>query len=493
MTVVAFHTPAHAVHDHADQILGNSEASLHDYRQAMSSAVDLVAMSAPTDQRPYSGANVGALRHLLDDLDPCPQVGTGIAAALSDIGKPALEHALNVGNPLSMAHLHCPVAIPALAAEVLISATNQSLDSWDQSPFGTMVEERVLTWLTSLAGLPDTASGNFTSGGSQSNMTALHLAAEDCGPHARASGVIFTSDQAHFSIAKTAAILGFSADAVVKIPTDADGRMVISALEAAIGHAKHQGRSVVAVVATAGTTDLGAIDPLADIAQIADAEGVWLHVDAAYGGGLLFSRHRHRLNGLEKACSIALDFHKMLFQPISCGALLVAKAADFSPLATKADYLNPEDSIFTDAPNLVERSFQTTRRSDALKVLMTLRSLGRDGLDALIQQTLDNTQAAAKAIEGRTDLHLAHKPSLSTVVFRYLSPNGEERADTITLKVRAKLFHDGTAAVATTVLDGRIHFKLTLLNPRSTPDVVTRVLDAIGNAARELETDHAHA
>jgi L-2,4-diaminobutyrate decarboxylase len=493
MTVVAFHTTKPALHDDAEQIFGNTEASRHAYRQAMIHAVDLVATQGSLDHGPYSGASVGALRQLLEGLDPCPQVGTGIAAALSDIGKPALEHALAVGDPLSMAHLHCPVAIPALAAEVLISATNQSLDSWDQSPFATMVEERVLRWLTSLAGLPDTASGNFTSGGSQSNMTALHLAAEHSGAHARASGVIFTSDQAHFSISKSAAILGFSADAVVKIPTDSHGRMVVAALEAAIQHAKHQGRPLVAVVATAGTTDLGAIDPLADIARVADAEGVWLHVDAAYGGGLLFSRHRNRLNGLEKARSIALDFHKMLFQPISCGALLVAKASDFSPLATKADYLNPEDSVFADAPNLVERSFQTTRRSDALKVLMTLRSLGRDGLDALIKQTLDNTQAAAQAIEARADLHLARQPSLSTVLFRYLSPNGEERADAVTLKVRAKLFHDGTAAVATTVLDGRIHFKLTLLNPRSTPDVVTRVLDAIGNAARELETDHAHA
>lgn len=490
MSVVAFHTVAQ---DESDPILGNSEASRQAYRQAMMQAIHLVAPQTPFTQGAYSGASASALQQLLDGLDPCPKVGTGVAAALADIGRPAIEHALAVGDPSSMAHLHCPVAIPALAAEVLISATNQSLDSWDQSPFATMVEEHVLEYLTSLAGLPATASGNFTSGGSQSNMTALHLAAEQCGEHARSSGVIFTSDQAHFSISKSAAILGFSKDAVVKIPTDAEGRMQPEALETAIKQAKHQGRPLVAVAATAGTTDLGAIDPLEDIAKIAEAEGIWLHVDAAYGGGLLFSRHRARLQGLEKARSIALDFHKMLFQPISCGALLLANAADFAPLATKADYLNPEDAVFADAPNLVERSFQTTRRSDALKVLMTLRALGRDGLDALIQQTLDNTQAAAKAIEAHPDLQLSRQPSLSTVLFRYVSPNGDERADAITLKVRASMFLKGTAAVATTVLDGRIHFKLTLLNPRSTPDVVTRVLDAIGNAARELETDHARA
>lgn len=476
--------------DHADQILGSDVASRRAFREAMLKAVDLVAGGA-AGHGPYSGASVQGLRSMLNDLDPCPKTGTGIAAALADIGRPALDHALAVGDPAAMAHLHCPVAVPALAAEVLISATNQSLDSWDQSPFATMVEERVLGWLTELVGLPATASGNFTSGGSQSNMTALHLAAARCGDDARTAGVIFTSEQSHFSIRKSAAILGFAKDAVITIPTDTDGRMLVPMLEASLRQAVRQGRLPVAVVATAGTTDLGAIDPLQPIADIAAAQNVWMHVDAAYGGGLLLSRHRDRLAGIECADSIALDFHKMLFQPISCGALLVRDQSDFSSLATKADYLNPEDAVFADAPNLVERSFQTTRRGDALKVLMTMRSIGRNGLDALISKTLENTLAAARAIEARAYLRLARQPSLSTVLFRYLSPDGPERSDAITIRIRSALFHAGIAALATTVLDGRVHFKLTLLNPHSTPDVVYRVLDAIGETARELETQHA--
>jgi L-2,4-diaminobutyrate decarboxylase len=476
--------------DHADQILGSNAASRRAFREAMIQAVDLVAGGA-AGPGPYSGASPQGLRSMLDDIDPCPKTGTGVVAALADIGRPAIDHALVVGDPATMAHLHCPVAVPALAAEILISATNQSLDSWDQSPFATMVEERVLGWLTEFVGMPTTASGNFTSGGSQSNMTALHLAAARCGDDARTAGVIFTSEQSHFSIRKSAAILGFAKDAVITIPTDADGRLSVPALEVSLRQAVKQGRLPVAVVATAGTTDLGAIDPLQQIADTASAQNVWMHVDAAYGGGLLFSDYRYRLVGLDRADSIALDFHKMLFQPISCGALLVRDQSDFSPLATKADYLNPEDAVFADAPNLVERSFQTTRRSDALKVLMTMRAIGRDGLDALISKTLENTLAAAKAIETRAYLRLARQPSLSTVLFRYVSPGGPESSDAITLRIRAALFHAGIAALATTVLDGRVHFKLTLLNPRSTPDVVHRVLDAIGETACELETHHA--
>lgn len=181
----------------------------------------------------------------------------------------------------------------------------------------------------------------------------------------------------------------------------------------------------------------------------------------------------------------------MLFQPISCGVLLLRDRADFAPLASKADYLNPEDAVFADAPNLVERSMQTTRRADALKILMTMRAIGRDGLDALICQTLQNTHAAAEAVKTREYLSLAGPPSLSTVLFRYVSARGPKFADAITLKTRAALFNAGIAALATTVLDGRVHFKLTLLNPRSTPDVVHRILDAIGETARELETHHA--
>lgn len=470
-------------------ILGPWDPALRAYRQAMMTAVTMITENAIRADI-HSGVEADDIRGFLATLDVCPNRGTGVSAALKHVGVPAVRHALDVGNPATMAHLHCPVAIPALAAEVLISATNQSLDSWDQSPFATLVEERVLSWLTGFMGLPETAGGSFTSGGSQSNMTALYLAAEKQGLAVRRNGVIFTSEQSHFSIQKSASLLGFAKDAVLTIATDDAGRMSVPALQRAIAETAARRRPLVAVVATAGTTDLGAIDPLEGIADIAKEHGLWLHVDAAYGGGLLFSNYRHRLRGIERADSIALDFHKMLFQPISCGALLLGERIHFSPLATKADYLNPEVSIFGDVPNYVESSVQTTRRSDALKVLMTLRSIGLDGLDELISKTLDNTKAAAGAVRMRDYFHLAQEPELSTVLFRYVSPHGPERSDEVTLAVRAELFRKGIAALATTVLGGRVHFKLTLLNPHSTPDVIGRVLDAVGEMARELENDH---
>ncbi len=487
-----FHTrSAASSSDPLTAVLGPDAASRDGYRRAMMRTVDVALESALIHDGPYDGTRLDDLLQLVESIEPFPDRGLGTTAVIDEVGPAAVRHALTVSHPRAVAHLHCPVAVPALAAEVLISVTNQSLDSWDQSPFATLVEERVIRWLADEVGLTAAASGSFTSGASQSNLTALYLAAERCGLAARHAGIILTSEQAHFSVAKSARILGFAADAVVTVGVDTEGRMRPDALAARIEDAGQAGRPVVAIVATAGTTDLGAIDPLDAIADLAGQHGIFLHVDAAYGGGLLFSRHRDRLTGIERAQSIAIDFHKMLFQPISCGVLLVADKADFKPLGMKADYLNPEEAVFDGAPNLVEHSFQTTRRADALKVLMTARALGRDGLDELICRTLENTAAAAQAVATRDRLQLARRPSLSTIVFRYVSPSGPEQADEMTRRIRARLFNTGEAALATTVLDGRVHFKLTLLNPRSTPDVIDRVLDAIDHAAKDMETNNA--
>ncbi|MGL3606704.1 pyridoxal phosphate-dependent decarboxylase family protein [Rhizobium sp. G187] len=475
----------------AHEILGSALQSLARYRDALLAVAELIG--AQQRSGPYAGRHADDLAKDISLIDPMPDEGTGLTRALEDIGRPAVANALNVGSPVTMAHLQCPVSISALAAEAIVAATNQSLDSWDQSPFATMVEEKVCTWLSSLCGLPESAGGSFTSGGTQSNMTALYLATERLGPESRRRGVIFASDQAHFSITKSAEILGFPRGAITLVPTDDEGRMEPEALERAVDQAIANGMIPVTIVATAGTTDLGAIDPLDAISDIAMRRDIWLHVDAAYGAGLLFTRYRGRLSGIEKARSITLDFHKMLFQPISCSAVVLRDVRDFAPLASKADYLNPEEEVFKGVPNLVERSFQTTRRSDALKVLMTTRSLGRSGLSTLLEQTLANTQAIAEEISRHDDWILSRTSSLSTVLFRPKLDCDGERQDRLVMLARAELMHRGIAAVATTVLDGRVHFKLTLLNPASTLDAVRPVLDALSVILKELEAQYAQA
>jgi L-2,4-diaminobutyrate decarboxylase len=221
-----------------------------------------------------------------------------------------------------------------------------------------------------------------------------------------------------------------------------------------------------AIVATAGTTDFGSVDPLHEIAGIARKAHVWLHVDAAYGGALLFSpQHREKLAGIEAADSIAIDFHKLLWQPIPCSAFLLHDVRHFDAIKLYADYLNPEFQEEKGIPNLVTTSLLTSRRFDALKLWISFQSLGREKLAAMIDRTIGLADYAAKLIRAADDLELICQPQLSTVVFRYIVGKEESNRDRINAELRENLFHRGAAVVGHTRIRGRQCLKLTCMNP----------------------------
>jgi L-2,4-diaminobutyrate decarboxylase len=221
-----------------------------------------------------------------------------------------------------------------------------------------------------------------------------------------------------------------------------------------------------AIVATAGTTDFGSIDPLREIASLARQVDIWLHVDAAYGGALLFSpQHREKLAGIEAADSIAIDFHKLFWQPIPCSAFLLNDARHFDAIKLYADYLNPEFHEEKGIPNLVTTSLLTSRRFDALKLWISLQSLGREKLAAMIDRTIALADYAAKLIPSHDDLELICEPQLSTVVFRYIAAKEESNRDRINLELRENLFHHGAAVVGHTRVRGRQCLKFTCMNP----------------------------
>ncbi|HKE51973.1 MAG TPA: aminotransferase class I/II-fold pyridoxal phosphate-dependent enzyme, partial [Actinomycetes bacterium] len=246
-----------------------------------------------------------------------PATGVGDEAALATLTEVFAAVSVDPAHPLAAAHLHCPPLPVAVAADLVAGLLNQSVDSWDQGPAAITFEREVVRALAQLAGLdPARAGGAITTGGSESNLTGL-LLARDAG-HRQ----IICSEHAHFSIHRAAATLGLSGDAVITVPADAEHRMNPPALAAALtGRAPGSAT----VVATAGTTGTGSIDPLPVIADITAEHRAWLHVDAAYGGGALFSdRLTPLLAGLEKADSIALDLHKIGWQPVPAGVFLVA-------------------------------------------------------------------------------------------------------------------------------------------------------------------------
>jgi L-2,4-diaminobutyrate decarboxylase len=479
--------------------LSPAHASRLAFREAISEAAAVVAETLP--QKPYSGKSPAELADLLAG-DFCPSESVTLEKVLRG-AEAVIDNSVVVGHPFTAAHLHCPPLISGLAAEVVLSALNQSLDSFDQAPAATVLEQQLLRWLCCQAGLPATADGTMTPGGTLSNYMGLLLARdtwcrERLGWSVREQGLppeaahfrILCSEMAHFTVDKSAAQLGLGTRAVVKVAADAKFRMCLADLDKKLAELARQELIPLAIVATAGTTDFGSIDPLEDIAHRARAGKAWLHVDAAYGGALLFSpRHGNKLDGLQRASSITLDFHKLCWQPISCGAFLVRDAAHFDCIKLHADYLNPESHEELGIPDLVARSVLTTRRFDALKVWFSFQVLGQRKLAALIDRTLDLATAAAEAIRRHPRLELLHEPALGCVVFRYRPAKAGMDPDTLNAALRRQLFDSGKAVIGHTRIRGQTYLKLTFLNPCLEPSHVADLLRLVVEQGRSLELD----
>ena len=482
------------------EFLTSTEHSKDAYRRIVARAAEIVCQSFP--KQPYCGKSPAGLAKAVDD-DFLPQRQRSLEEVAKTLGT-VVSNSVAVSNPHTAAHLHCPPLLAALAAEVVISALNQSMDSFDQAPIATIVEQTMIRWLCSEAGLAAAADGTFTTGGSQSNYMGLLLARDafllkHCGCSAQKSGLppearrlrILCSDAAHFTVEKSASQLGLGTDAVVRIEVDDRFQIKPASLRSAMEALKRQGLLPMAVVATAGTTDFGSIDPLPDIAALAREANVWLHVDAAYGGALLFSaQHRTRLAGIENSDSVAIDFHKLFWQPIPCSAFLVRDAHHFDPIKFYADYLNPEFHEDEGIPNLVTTSLLTSRRFDALKLWISLQAVGREKLAAMIDRTMALASHAATVIRGPRDLELVCEPQLSTVVFRYIPSRPESDGDRINSEIRQALFDRGLAVIGHTRVRGRQCLKLTCMNPAATEADLEKLIELIraqGRACADRE------
>ncbi|MBX0298179.1 aspartate aminotransferase family protein [Halomicroarcula sp. F27] len=468
----------------------------------MESAVEAV-LDAIGDDDPFTGATPEDLADKFDD-PVVPEEGVGLDVAIDEVAERVLANSVDPSHPRCAAHLQCPPMIPGLAAEAMLSATNQSLDSFDQAPSATVLEQQVIDALGHLFDLPAAADGVFTSGGTQSNFQALLLARDrycdrQFGRDVQQAGLprkakslrVVCSEAAHFTAKQAAHYLGLGENAVVTVETDDGHRMDLDALDETLSALERQGREPFAIVGTAGTTDFGSIDPLPELAERAAERDVWFHVDAAYGGALALSdEHGARLAGIERADSVAVDFHKLFYQPISCGALLLRDGDEFRWMARNAAYLNPEAHDETDVPNLVAKSVQTTRRFDALKPYLAFRALGRNRLGALVESTLDLADDAASLLDEADDFQLVNDPALNAVVFRYRPCKGldDEAISELNAAVRETLVYDGRAVVARTDVEDVTSLKLTLLNPTATLDDVAETLDTIRECGSAVET-----
>ncbi|KAA6217793.1 L-2,4-diaminobutyrate decarboxylase [Streptomyces filamentosus] len=473
-----------------------NDTTAESYRRSVTDGVERVARKLATTRGPFTGVTPAELAPVIDAVDLDRPLGDA-SAALDELEDVYLRDAVYFHHPRYLGHLNCPVVIPAVLGEAVLSAVNSSLDTWDQSAGATLIERKLIDWTTARIGLGPLADGVFTSGGTQSNLQALLLAREEAGTTDLSRLRIFSSECSHFSVQKSATLLGLGHEAVISIPVDRNKRMQSVVLAAELETCRAEGLIPMAIVATAGTTDFGSIDPLPEIAALAEEYGAWMHVDAAYGCGLLASlKRRHLLDGIERADSVTVDYHKSFFQPVSSSAILVRDRAALRHATYHADYLNPRRTVAEQIPNQVDKSLQTTRRFDALKLWMTLRVMGADGVGELFDEVCDLAAAGHDLLAADPRYDVVVQPQLSTLVYRYVpeavtSPAEIDRAN---LYARKALFASGEAVVAGTKVDGRQYLKFTLLNPETTVSDIAAVLDLIaGHAEQYLGENLVHA
>lgn len=437
-------------------------------------ALDALADGATRRGGPLpSGGPEEVARRTRELVSPMlPEEGVGAQDALYDVVRAAAQGAADPADPYCVAHLHCPPLAVAAAADLAASALNPSMDSWDQAPAAAVIEEEVTAELARLvyrdAPTPDAV---ITSGGTESNLVALLLARERAQARGERTVQVLVGENAHHSVRRAAWMLGLPTPIAVECR---DGRMLPAALDRALATL---GGCSTLVVATAGTTDEGLIDPLPELAQVAKGFGAELHVDAAYGGPLLFSDAlAPKLRGIEEAVSVTYDLHKLGWQPVAAGVLAVLDADRLNSLSLSADYLNADDDTEAGLPDLLGRSIRTSRRPDVLKIAATLRALGRRGLGRMVEHCVGTARQFGQAIDRHPALRRrAGTAGISTVLFRPVAADQlpTEAGDALVAAIRRQLLSEGQAVVGRATVpdaDGtkRLWLKATLLHPETT-------------------------
>jgi L-2,4-diaminobutyrate decarboxylase len=373
-------------------------------------------------------------------------------------------------HPSYMGHQVCPPFADAASADLLISFLNNSTAVWEMSPIATVIEKEIVRWLATLAEYPETAEGTAVSGGSAANLTGLLAARARFDATKRP--VLVTSADAHYSIARAGAIMGIPAADVLKVPTDDEHRMDVGALEETLAAVEaRDDAAILAIVATAGSTATGAFDRLDEIALLRDRYRTWLHVDAAHGASVLLSeRYASLVNGLERADSFSWDPHKMMWMPLSLGTVIVRDGI-WLRRAFEADapYL-----FHAGSENLGEMTIQCSKRADAIKLWLMLRSRGVVPFVQALERVTELTRHLYELVAASDDFEPVHEPQLNIFCFRKRGLTDEQTAE-----LRERLIRSGRAWITTTILRGERVLRVTMMNPRTTEAHLEAMLESL--------------
>jgi aromatic-L-amino-acid decarboxylase len=370
------------------------------------------------------------------------------------------------------------------AADVLASVLNQNATAWRSGPAAVTLERTVVRWLARAIGC-DGFTGSLTGGGSPANLMGLAMAREARAPaneEGGARGVVYASREVHMSTPKAVALLGLGRRNLRLLDTDAALRLRPDLLERAIGEDLRAGRVPVAVVASAGTVNTGAIDPLEEVAAIARRHGVWMHVDGAYGA-LAALAAPEKLRGLALADSLSLDPHKWLYQPIDCGCLLYRdRAAARRAFSHTGDYARSFSQDAVEGFAFFEESIELSRRARALRLWASIRYHGLAAFREAIRRDLAHAEALARAVERERELELLAPVQLSAVCFRH---RFADDADARNQRILEALNRRGRVYLSNAVVGGAFALRACFTNHRTTDADVATVIEEVLAAARE--------
>lgn len=378
-----------------------------------------------------------------------------------------------VSHPKSYAFVPGPSNYISVMADTLATGFNVFSGGWMASAAAAEIEILTMNWLLQLFRFPIKKGGGiFTSGGSMANLTALVTARhQKCGEDF-SKAVIYLSDQAHSSNIKAINVLGFKKEQIRIIPTDSEFKMAINKLKNAIARDVLDGLQPFCVLASAGTTNTGTIDPLSELSAICKAENIWFHVDAAYGGAAILAKNGNQLlKGIEKADSITVDPHKWFFQPYEIGCLLVRNHKWLSNTFTeKPEYLRDIEGNASEI-NFFDHGIELTRRFRALKFYMSIKTFGLKSFRKAIDYNIFLAEATETYLRKSNVWEIVSPANLAIINFRYNPMNerySEKELDALNQKIANRITNSGEALLVTTVLNKQVVLRMCLINPRTT-------------------------
>ena len=440
---------------------------------------------------PKKSASRRAKRSTMERLfrEDIPKSGQDPMEVLKRTEREVLGHMMHLDHPRFFAFVPSPSNFVSAMADVLASGFNVFSGTWLEAPAPTEIELVTIDWLCSACGLPDEAGGLFTSGGSTANLTAIATARHVMLDGDMNKAIAYCSDQAHSSIDRSFRILGFKSTQLRKLPSDENFRLSLSLLDQAIQRDRSNGLRPFCVIATPGTTNTGAIDPLPKLASFCQEVGLWLHADGAYGASAVFcERGRQLLDGISGVNSLSWDPHKWLFQPYEIGCLLVRNRTNLrDAFRVLPEYL--DDAVGSEEEvNFCDYGPQLTRGFRALKLWMSLQVFGAETFGQAVQRGFELAELAESVVRELEGWCVVTSAQMGVVTFQAQPPGyGEEEVEEHNQALVEAILNDGYAMVVSTKLRGRTVLRMCPINPRTTEDDIRKTFDHLDNLSRELQ------